>query len=343
MENTLVSICIPTYNGQKFLEICLDSAIGQTYKNIEIIIVDDGSSDITYEIAKKYAVNDSRIKLYRNEKNLGLVGNWNHCIELACGTWIKFLFQDDYLAPDCIEIMLNALSANDKIVTSGRRLVLDESLDEATKNYSLTQTLTFGKLGIVSSLPVYFTPEKIAKFTVENIYQNFIGEPTVIMFKKEVVNELGAFNPDLIQICDLEYFLRISCNYGIKYIPQPLTYFRVHKGSASTANYSSRVFSMVNIDPIIMADQLLHGVHFIHFRKTLSIFQKIKLNLFFKVRVYESYNNSLKSTPENMHKFETMEINYPQISKFKEGDILIGILLRIVKFKRGLLRIKLSL
>jgi glycosyltransferase involved in cell wall biosynthesis len=334
MENPLVSICIPTYNGQNFFEICLDSAIGQTYKNIEIIIVDDGSSDKTYEIAKKYAANDSRIKLHCNEKNLGLVGNWNHCIELTSGAWIKFLFQDDYLALDCIEIMMSAISEMDMIVTSGRRLVLDESLDEATKQYSINETLTFGRLGVITNMPVFITPDQIAKFTVENIYTNFIGEPTVIMFKKEVVKELGAFNPDLIQICDLEYFLRIASNYGIKYIPQPLTYFRVHKGSASTSNYSAREFSMSNMDPIIMVNQLIFDSSFSRFRKTLSVSQKIKLKIFFKVRVYESYKNSLSSTSENKIKHEAMLKKYPEIAKLSHDNTIARLLLKIVKSRR---------
>lgn len=334
MENPLVSICIPTYNGQKFLEACLDSVVNQTYKNIEIIIVDDRSKDNTIEIIERYTAKDSRIKLYCNEINLGLVGNWNKCLEFATGEWIKFLFQDDFFTSDCIEIMVNSLSDSDEIVTSGRRLILDESLDAATKKYSINETLTFEKLGIISNEPVYITPQKIAKFIVDNIYINFIGEPTVIMFKKEVVKELGTFNPDLIQICDLEYFLRIACNYGIKYIPQPLTYFRVHKGSASTSNFSAREFLMMNSDPIIMVNQLLYAETFKSFRNALTIPQKIKLIFFFKVRVYESYQNSLKSTPENQRKHEVMEKKYPEIANRRHGTLIIWFLLKLVKLRR---------
>jgi glycosyltransferase involved in cell wall biosynthesis len=334
MENSLVSICIPIYNGQKFLETCLDSAIGQTYRNIEIIIVDDCSTDNTLDIVDKYVAKDSRVKLFRNEKNIGLVANWNRCIELSAGEWIKFLFQDDVLTSNCIEVMIKALAVNDKIIASGRRLILDKSLDEATKKYSINETLTFERLGIISNSPVYISPRKIASLAVKNISTNFIGEPTVIMFKKEVVEQLGTFNPDIVQICDLEYFLRIACNYGVKYIPQPLTYFRVHKGSASTSNISKRIFSMVKIDPIIMVRQLLYETFFNRFRKSLSLFQKIKLKLFFKIHVHEAYVNSLHSNHENRVKFEIIGEKYPEIAMFRKGSMIIRILLEMVKLKR---------
>lgn len=332
----MISICIPTYNGQKFLETCLDSAIKQTYHDIEIIVVDDGSTDNTPDIVAKYAAKDTRVKLFLNKKNIGLVSNWNRCIELSIGEWIKFLFQDDALAPNCIEVMINSISVNDKILTSGRRLILDESLDEATKIYSVNETLTFEQLGIISESPVYIPPQKITSFILKNVSMNFIGEPTVIMFKRDVVQEFGSFDPDLIQICDLEYFLRIACNYGVKYIPQPLTSFRVHKGSASASNVNERMFSMLYIDPIIMARQLLYGTFFKQFRQSLSFYQKTKLKLFFKLHVYEARVNSLDSTPGNIEKFQNTGRKYPEIGMVKNGTILIRILFGIIKLKRTL-------
>lgn len=93
-----VSICIPTYNGARYLEACLDSVLSQTYKNIEILVVDDGSTDATLKILGRYVASDQRIRLVRNvvvsnEHNLGLVGNWNHCIELSQDEWIKFVYR----------------------------------------------------------------------------------------------------------------------------------------------------------------------------------------------------------------------------------------------------------
>ena len=334
MNKPLISICIPTYNGQKFFEACLDSAIGQTYRDIEIIIVDDCSTDRTWEITKSYAAKYPQIKVYQNEKNIGLVSNWSRCMELSTGEWIKFLFQDDTLDPDCIAVMVSALSGNDKIITSGRRRIFNESLDEAPKKYSIDEPLTFEKLGIISQSPVFISPEKISSLAVKNICINFIGEPTVVMFKREIMKELGIFNPDLIQICDLEYFLRIACKYGIKYIPKPLTYFRVHKDSTSASNISKRLFLINNTDPLIVVHELLYGKLFEHFRESLGMMQKIKLKLFFVTRVYESRKTAGHTTVENRGIFDSFANKYPYILRFSKGNSFTNVLLKLAILKR---------
>jgi hypothetical protein len=154
------------------------------------------------------------------------------------------------------------------------------------------------------------------------------------MFKKEAVKELGNFNPDIIQICDLEYFLRIASNYGIKYVPQPITYFRVHKGSASTSNVSERLFSMMNMDPIILVHQFLYETFFARFRESLSVFQKAKLKVYFRIHVNEAYLNSLHSSPVNTQKFETVGEKYPEIAGYRKGNVIIRSMLIVMKLKR---------
>ena len=331
MNHPLVSICIPTYNGEKFLSTCIESAINQSYNNIEIIIVDDVSTDNTYEITRNYAAKDSRIKIFRNEKNLGLVGNWNRCIELSSGEWIKFLFQDDYFDTNCIEVLVSSILADYKMVVSQRRYVSGESGKEIIPE----SALTFEKLGIRSTDSLFIGPEKIASLAVQHICLNFIGEPTVVMFKKSLIKELGIFNPDLIQICDLEYFLRIASNYGLKYIPQQLTYFRLHNDSASAANILKRFFLINNTDPIITVHELLYGNHFQRFRKTLSLSQKIKLKLFFTVRVYEANQAAIHSTVENRNTFDSIANKYPFISALKKGNMVTNLLLRLTLARRS--------
>ena len=110
-----VSICIPTYNGERYIEKTLNSVLLQTYDDFEVIIVDDQSSDNTWEILTQYAAQDGRIHLFKNEHNLGLVGNWNRCIELAQGEWIKFVFQDDIIRNDCLELMMNGANNNEPL------------------------------------------------------------------------------------------------------------------------------------------------------------------------------------------------------------------------------------
>ena len=79
----LISICVPTYNGSPYLEPCLDAVLSQTTSDFEVLIVDDRSSDDSLHIAERYARRDSRIMVSSNETNLGLVGNWNRCVQVA--------------------------------------------------------------------------------------------------------------------------------------------------------------------------------------------------------------------------------------------------------------------
>src|SRR5579863_4981502 len=99
----VISICIPTYNGEKYLSECLYHVLNQTYSNFEVIICDDCSTDNTTEIINSYQQKDNRIKIFRNERNLGLCGNWNRCVEHSSGKWIKFIFQDDWMNDNCLE------------------------------------------------------------------------------------------------------------------------------------------------------------------------------------------------------------------------------------------------
>ena len=91
MSDKLVSVCIPAYNNADYICETIDSVLNQTYKNIELVIVDDNSNDNTLEIIKHYEAKDNRVKVYHNDKNLGMAGNWNHCLELCNGEFIKLL------------------------------------------------------------------------------------------------------------------------------------------------------------------------------------------------------------------------------------------------------------
>jgi len=335
MNTPLVSVCIPTHNGQEYLKQCIESAINQSYKNIEIVIVDDNSSDNTSEIIETYCIKDNRIWLIRNEKNLGLVGNWNKCIDAARGEWIKFLFQDDYMDENCIQVMIESTSTEDKLVTSGRRLVFDPGLDEKIKQYSISQTLTFERLGISSSSPSFIFAKTISAFAVKHICINFIGEPTVIMFRKDIAVELGYFNPQLSQICDFEYFLRIASHYGLKNIPHPLTWFRVHRKSTSSSQLKEKLFILTHLDPIITVYKMLYDEQYRILRKALSLLQIFKLKMYLNIHAYEAQKAAMSSGNENVFLLENLSDKYPELKIFIKGNLMTKFLLFFLKQKRG--------
>src|SRR3990172_6845810 len=103
----LVSICIPVYNMEPTIERCIRSALGQTYPSVEVVVADNQSTDRTHELA--LSIKDSRLRVVRNERNLGPYGNHNRLLELSRGEWVKFLHGDDELTPECVEKMVAAV------------------------------------------------------------------------------------------------------------------------------------------------------------------------------------------------------------------------------------------
>src|SRR5690554_2562574 len=109
----LVSILMPLYNAEKWLAQTIESVLAQTYSNWELIIVDDGSTDNSYEVAQCFAKKDSRIKVYK-QKNKGACAARNKAFELSKGEYIQYLDADDLLSKNKIELQLKALEkAND--------------------------------------------------------------------------------------------------------------------------------------------------------------------------------------------------------------------------------------
>ncbi|MBS6685932.1 glycosyltransferase family 2 protein [Thomasclavelia spiroformis] len=122
-----ISIIIPVYNVEKYISKCLDSVINQTYQNLEIIIIDDGSPDKSYKICKNYLQKDSRLKLIR-QKNKGLSGARNTGLENSTGKYVFFLDSDDYINSETIEILYkNAIFYNSDIVMCSSRIIDEDS------------------------------------------------------------------------------------------------------------------------------------------------------------------------------------------------------------------------
>ena len=122
----LISVIVPAYNVQDYLRECLDSLICQTYDNLEILIINDGSKDNTESIAKEYTLKDKRIKLI-NKENGGLSDARNMALDIMKGKYLTFVDSDDYLAEDTIEIMYNDL------INSGSEISCVANIQELDK------------------------------------------------------------------------------------------------------------------------------------------------------------------------------------------------------------------
>ena len=132
--NELVTIVVPIYNVEKYLKKCIESILNQTYKNLEIILVDDGSTDKCGKICDEYSLKDSRIKII-HKKNGGLSEARNYGIENANGNYITFIDSDDYLDGEFIENILKiALETKADLVISGLKNVYEKQKDVCADN-----------------------------------------------------------------------------------------------------------------------------------------------------------------------------------------------------------------
>ena len=111
-EEALVSVIIPAYNCEKYVVEAINSVLAQTYKNWELLVLDDGSKDNTLQVIEEFSKNDSRIKTLPNGKNMGVSATRNRGIELASGEWIAFLDSDDMWHPLKLEKQLSFAEEN---------------------------------------------------------------------------------------------------------------------------------------------------------------------------------------------------------------------------------------
>lgn len=315
-----VSIAIPVYNGAKWLRESVASAVACTVA-LEIVICDDGSTDDSVSIIREFAAKDSRIILHRNEKNLGLVGNWNKCLQLVRGEWVKFLFQDDKLQPGSVEKMVAAAQSGDHLIAAKRNFVFVAESSEESHIYYTKKVLT---LDNVAEGKTQFSPEAIADLASTYIARNFIGEPSTVMFRRSVVEELGEFDPGLKQICDLEFWLRIAAKYGLKYVPEAVIDFTVHDESVSAQNAAMKASGL---DSIRLVDQLLHDEKFEVFRSELPRRRIKHLRLWLRVHAYEARSSM------DHKQLEKLFAERPEVQKaaYQFGN---GILFSLLKMRR---------
>ena len=118
-----VSIGLPVYNGARYLRECLDSLVAQTYRDIEIVICDNASTDDTESICREFALSDARIRYYRNDSNVGAGRNYNMTFELSQGEFFKWAAHDDLCAPRFVEACVERLDRDPAVILAFPKMV----------------------------------------------------------------------------------------------------------------------------------------------------------------------------------------------------------------------------
>jgi len=219
MSNSLVSVCIPTYNGENYIQSAIESVLAQSYSEFELIVIDDASTDRTQEIVKGF--NDKRIRFFRNKKNIGMVPNWNLCLDNANGDYIKILCHDDILKENCIEACVNVFKKyRDVSIVFSSTKILDNQGKTIIRRRPYRSDTHLNGLE---------TARK--SFRSKNLY----GEPSNVMFKRASMIAVGHFEERLCYSIDWYYWIMLSLVGNAFYIDQDLASFRVSQTSATNS------------------------------------------------------------------------------------------------------------
>jgi len=240
MSAPRVSICVPTWNGAAYLAEALRSALAQTERDFELLVVDDGSTDRTLDVVAGFS--DPRLRVHRNERRLGLPGNWNRCLDLARGEFVKFLFQDDLLEPAAVAWLLGALRAvPGASLAFGRREVRHEG-GGARVPLLLGDAYPELQRRFYSSVGGGVRGEDLVRGALRDgrdLTVNVLGEPSFVLLRREAARRAGGFHPGFTQLVDWEFWLRLAREGPIVFVDETLGVFRIHDRGQSVRNHGS--------------------------------------------------------------------------------------------------------
>jgi len=230
-EQPLVSVLMTAYNTEPYIGAAIESVLLSSYSNWELIICDDASTDNTHIIAQKYAAADNRVKIFRNERNLGDYPNRNKAASYASGKYIKYLDADDMLYDFGLELMVR----------------YTEMFPEAG----------FG-LGAYPDndrpFPILLSPREIY---LEHFlkYNHFDRAPGSGLIKRDVFNTVGGFSGKRM-IGDYEFWFKIARTYSMVKVHIDTYWNRMHPGQESQSDYARKNYSKLRAE--VVKEALIH-------------------------------------------------------------------------------------
>ncbi len=284
-----ISVLIVVYNEERYIEKSIDSILNQIYSNIEIVIVNDSSTDRTQKIITSFL--DQRIKLINNKENIGLTRSLNIGLKACRGEFIARLDGSDLMIENRLEKQIEFLKNNPKIAVVGSFF---KCINETGKELN---ELNY--------------PSGITK----NIYrllhgENPVGHPGVLM-RKNIINKLGNYREEYYYSQDIDLWLRIYLGgYLIDNIPEYLTFYRIHRNSISIKNKDrqSQYHIIAFHDFYQKLTNNIINIKFIHKYLILLQFKKIKISykeIFIIIKIFYKLHFAL-----------TLKLNLPYDSSY---------------------------
>ncbi|WP_281298463.1 glycosyltransferase family 2 protein [Flavobacterium limnophilum] len=229
-DTTLVTVICSCFNHQEFVGKSIQSVLNQTHKKVQIIVVDDNSTDNSVEEIEKYVIQNPEIIFIKNKTNLGITKSVTNAMRYVKGDYFIDLAADDVLQPNCIEIQLNTFKnshyKNLALVYGNAELITEDG------NHS----------------SYYFDVDEDLKTKTKrpsgNIYSNVISSETIIcsvssMYKKEIFDKLNGYDTTL-SYEDFDFWIRVSRDYNIEFIDEILIKKRITTNSLQTTLYTKK-------------------------------------------------------------------------------------------------------
>jgi len=291
----IVSIIMPVYNGRQHLACAIESALNQTYPDIQLIIVNDGSDDGSENIINKY-LHDSRVTYVSNHKNMGVARTRNVALEHATGEFVSFHDQDDIWLPNKLSLQISALNLNPtlgllhaqyaRVDSDG--MLLSEYIDKPSTAYENSNASV--EVGDV----------------LESIFVSNDIQPLTSIIPKNVLDEVGWFNPDLPGVDDYELWLRIAYRYPIGQLKTIVGYWRKHAMQQSNNGRLMQLTKLKAID--VFLDEHPKAKN------------RISRNKFIK-RMHGMNQGSANHYFYDLQDYKTAKLYYRKALKFKYYDL----------------------
>ena len=240
----LISVVTPVYNGEKFLEACVESVLAQTYQNWEYIIVNNCSTDGTLKIAQHYEEQDERIFIHNNTEFLGVIRNWNHALRQisAESKYCKVVHADDWLFPECIMQMVELAEANPSVGIVGAY-----RLDGVRVNLDTIACRTSPQRDGARHPTTVVPGREICRASLLGSRDVF-GSPTSVLINSDIIRSCKSFYNESSLHADQEACYEVLQNSDFGFVHQVLTYTRRHEKSI-TSSFVSR-FDTVTLEKI---------------------------------------------------------------------------------------------
>ncbi len=230
-----VSVLIPVYNREELIGECIQSALDQTFIDLEIIIVDNASTDKTWEVCQQYAAKDSRVRIFRNDTNIGPVRNWLRCVNEARGEFGKMLFSDDLIFPRFLELTLPYL-ADTEVAFVSTAAIIGETPDNGVvvyiQNNKESWLISNRYWNLLIDVAVPYSPGA-GIFRMKDMRENLLTSIPTRIYRDFTKNGAG---PDVL----LYALTSLKYKYVVM-LPDAEVFFRAHSGSISMLNSDNEV------------------------------------------------------------------------------------------------------